>query len=62
MIGEHVTQASLKQDAALTRKYLAEAFQRAGFTDRDRMQPDKLKVLTNLRDREWVYCLSLIHI
>ena len=56
MIGEHVTQASLRQDAALTRKYLAEAFQRAGFTDRDRMQPDKLKVLTNLRDREWVYC------
>lgn len=56
MIGEHVTQASLRQDAALTRKYLAEAFQRAGFTDRDRMDPGKLRVLTNNRDREWVFC------
>lgn len=56
MIGEHVTQKSLAEDAMRTREYLAKAFQRAGFTDRDRLEPDKFNVLFNRRDREWVYC------
>jgi hypothetical protein len=55
-LGEHVTQDSLTEDSKLTRKYLAEAFERAGFTDRDKLEPDKFRVLTNMREREWVYC------
>lgn len=56
ILGEHVTRASLAEDAKRTRKYLAEAFENAGFTDKDRFESDKLRILTNRRDRSWVYC------